>query len=389
MSDLVVRNRLVFGNGFDLACKLSTKYSDFFNSKFYEKGLIFSFIKFANLSINDTWDSSNYFKPYSNYKNINIWCLFFYLCSINIYLPKVDLSSMQERIDDVDDNLTLTRWCDVEEAMRDSFIHGKNVIHNQSTIPLWSNIENFLKNKTTKSSIKTEAIIELFLKLQIKEVGIINNLYDYLFIKLKEFEKVFGEFISSQIQKCGSFVDDANTLIKKIVNDSLQYTEIDTFNYTTSDSINCYHINGSIKYPIFGIDSKGIDSNTREYFFTKTFRRFEYNKITLNVRNFTNFANLYIYGHSLNEQDFNYFFPIFDYLKINDISSKFKITFAYSTYEIKGKSKEQADVIILNKLVSGIANLFSSYEKYCNQKLEYRLIDQLSFNNRLVIIKIE
>lgn len=389
MSDLVVRNRLVVGNGFDLACKLNTKYSDFFNSQFYNRVLIFGFIRSANLAINDNWDSYDYFKPYNKYKNINIWCLFFYLCSIKFHLPKVTSFGIEENIDDVDDNLSLTRWCDIEEVMRDSFIHGKNVIHNQSKIPLWSNIDNFLKNKTTKSSIKTEAIIELFLKFQIKEVGTINNIYDYLFIKLKEFEKVFGEFILSQIKKCESFASDANALIKKIVNDSLQYTEIDTFNYTISDSINCFHINGNVEFPIFGIDSKGIDPSTREYFFTKTFRRLEYNKIILNVRSFTNFTNLYIYGHSLNEQDFNYFFPIFDYLKINDISSKFKITFAYSTYEIKGKSQEQADVIILNKLVSGIANLFSSYEKYYNQKLEYRLIDQLSFNNRLFITKID
>lgn len=92
-----------------------------------------------------------------------------------------------------------------------------------------------------------------------------------------------------------------------------------------------------------------------------------------------NFNNIVIYGHSLHKQDFSFFFPIFDYLKLNNVSKSSKITFAYSIFDNSMKDT------IITKHTMGISDLITKYENYIYPKREEcRLLDSLSMQGRII-----
>ena len=95
------------------------------------------------------------------------------------------------------------------------------------------------------------------------------------------------------------------------------------------------------------------------------------------------FNNIIIFGHSLNEQDYNYFFPLFNKLKINTNEFDGKIIFAYYIYDTQ--KKEQ----IKKELFLNIAKKFSSYEKYYNNSNgESRLMEILHLGNKILFNEI-
>src|SRR5574344_1486216 len=86
-----------------------------------------------------------------------------------------------------------------------------------------------------------------------------------------------------------------------------------------------------------------------------------------------NFENILIYGHSLNRQDYSFFFPLFYYLQLDN---KLKPTTDVFFYSIYGERSENG---IISELSSNIANLFEAYENYLYPSRKgMRLLDALS-----------
>ena len=100
----------------------------------------------------------------------------------------------------------------------------------------------------------------------------------------------------------------------------------------------------------------------------------------------TSFNNLIVYGHSLNQQDYSYFLPIFDALDFYNRNSKSSITFGYSYYKLENKTIDESKIIEKNKLSSGIAELFAAYEDYNPKYTDKRLLDSLMLQGRVKTI---
>ena len=74
------------------------------------------------------------------------------------------------------------------------------------------------------------------------------------------------------------------------------------------------------------------------------------------------FDTLIIFGHSLNEHDYNYFFPIFDYLDITNITKTTTLIFYYYIYD------EEKRNLILQDQISKITQIIDAYEGYAGVK---------------------
>lgn len=309
---------------------------------------------------------------YKSESGINVWSLLFYLSSNDL---KTKTLNTQEKLN--------IQWCDIEEIMRLSF---QKEIHSSSIglpVPVWSKVFK-LDDENKKENI--EWPLAVYMKVYYPEVNEL-NFYSFLLNQLKAFEENFGKFIDEQTN--GRNMDKVNYLLFSlhcVKTNGIDDLSIDSFNYSDLGS-HIFHINGDSSNPIFGIDSKGINTTDPAFPFTKTFQRLE--QLEKSKREIVPFNNLVVYGHSLNEQDFNYFFPILDYLDVFNMNSKSLIIFAYTNYVLDGKTKEESQKIEMSKLCSGIAGLFAAYEDYKHSSNEHRLLDSLSYQRRVKIVNID
>lgn len=404
------RIRLIVGNGFDINCGLKTKYADFFESAIFDKLAI---KKWADLVLKEISQcQGNIFAINMKEPDFNIWSLFFYLCSSSIgrypandYYPSVkDIGLVTKE----SSKNGFVNWCDIENAMYHSLLMPKKdgpreTLPNGCEVPSWKNVKLAIDSlssndpKANSELTNTEKILFVYMS-GTKELWSGSSFYPRLLDSLKGFENRFGSFIEQQVALRNDSFSVYNR-IDRIIGPEHRFSKpdlvkmplnVDSFNYSDPfpGLANVYHINGDTEKPIFGIDSKGIAPSSPEYLFSKTYRRLEYNDLRTETKPFSNFDVLYIYGHSLNEQDYSYFFPLFDFMGLPDITKTTKVVFAYSNYDVLGLTGDESLSFILSHLCSNVAGLFKAYEKYRNRTEEHRLLDILSFQRRLVLKKI-
>ena len=366
----IVRNlfrvKLVIGNGFDLFCGLKTSYSDFFNN---DKALLENIEKWIE-SYKESYiiyDYLDYSKP-NHEKNISkiilkeeitIWDLFFYLSS--------QVAKNSEIL-----------WCDIEAQMAKSLD-----ISQGDKFFSWNRVLDLCNKKEFRNAYKQELLCACYTKSKIGYNITANKFYEFLYDELEKFEKRFGEYIKFQILN-PVYKDNAHETIIKLVDlDKNRHLGVDTFNYSTFNinGVHLNHINGNYIKPIFGIDYSNIKAIDERYTFTKIYRRSEQN-FSMDKENidFTSnrVDNVVIFGHSLNQQDYNYFFPLFDSLKIIDPTFKGKLVFAYSIYD------EEKSQQIKNNLLLNVAKLLREYEMYSKGKDENRLLEILNFKGCII-----
>lgn len=366
----VIRNlyrvKLVIGNGFDLFCGLKTSYSDFFK---HNKSLLENIEKWI-----ESYDDSDKIYDYLDYSNpdyeknaseiileeeITIWDIFFYLVSqFNI------------------DNEIL--WCDIEAQMARSLD-----ISSEYNFFSWEKVLAACNRNNFMNIDKQELLCACYVKSRIGNIIGAQKFYQFLYDELERFEKRFGEYINQQMSN-PIYTENAHATINKLVGDNRNTAlSIDTFNYSTFkiNGIHLNHINGTYLKPIFGIDYSNINVIDDRYAFTKIYRRLEQN-FSMDKDNIdytsNRFDNIIVFGHSLNRQDYNYFFPLFDSLKITDPSFKGKLVFAYSIYD-KEKSQQIKSNLLLN-----VAKLLREYEIYSKGKDENRLLEILNFKGCII-----
>ena len=338
---LLTDARLIIGNGFDLNCGLHSSYQDYFSFKRKDYTWFDYISQLAESNHREFGDYDINCFPTTLPDDLNIWDLLFYLLSIR---------------------KELTNWCDVENIIKLSLFSNDSFVFSFSRFA--DNINDYIENKTynnLKYTYNSSFLLRHFLMNKIR-AGVIkdkDSFYRFLKEELKRFESDFIKYLEEEVKKI-DYQNKASSLLERIVGtDEYNITEIDSFNYTklNIDSVDYFNVNGDSSFPIFGVDNyKIIDSGDERKIFTKQYRRLE--RIVLNnpKPSLCGDECIYFYGHSLNEQDYDYFFTLFDGVDLlNDFNRR--LVFAYSIYD-ESKEKE-----IINNYLNAIYALFFSYEK--------------------------
>ena len=368
--------KIVLGNGFDLHCGLKSRYQDFYNYSDERSKRCWMVINACNdwLSLHSriklqqvNWLFSSC--KYSDFllSKTTIWDYFFYINQKIDNGKEVLWQDVENMINDTLQKYVYVNWDYVKELIRDQLYNNHSV----------DNI--------------SEGIIACLLYKKYKERVVDENcFYDCVLDELKQFEKNFGEYIElmRNSEECNNnkFEDKCTKTILNLCSFG-EISSIDSFNYDNLGNIELdkklHNINGVIDSPIFGIDSEAFNALDPRFVFTKTNRRMELDMFSNNSRKIDVFDNVIVYGHSLCENDYSYFFPLFDKLELYNFSSNKKIVFAFSVYD---KNKESD---IKNKYRKAIQNIFIKYAEYrglSNQK--NRLLDSLTIHNRVIIYEL-
>ena len=367
--------KLTLGNGFDLYCGLATRYFDFFAN---QEDLYSSIKPWLAKTLSYMEHSSSSFKlrfdnEYLPNSDITIWDILFY------FDPK-----RKKR----------ENWCDVERFILDFFTltdkYKETAFHS-----LYTNVHQEKLNFSDDDSwLKAACLYSIQKKA---ETSTQIEFSKFLLEELKKFEKHFGSYVQKEYRaKLANYETKAQYFLKS-VNNMWKVTSIDTFNYTPfektyfnltyANSKMVNHINGDYELPIFGIDSSSQSVNSAGGIFTKTYRRMTADFFEGEDKNYSlhnNFDDLVIFGHSLNEQDYNYYFPLFDYMNLMDVMSDKRIIFYYNIFN---EDKERK---IKNDNVQNMMKLLNAYEQFKTGKTkEFRLVDSLSSQGRLRFMRID
>ena len=216
------------------------------------------------------------------------------------------------------------------------------------------------------------------------------NFYEFLLVQLKEFEDLFGRYITKQhiawngslIKFNENYIQNARFVLTYLA-DQDEIVSIDCFNYGfTTEAVfydKCKFINGNCEAPIFGIDTIFGPEDPR-YIFTKTYRRIEWDMNLATVSGSPSFDNVIIFGHSLSSHDFNYFFPILDQLEMTNFTSSKKLVVAYAIYD------SDKEATIKKELRKDVYSLFAAYAEYCGKSASgaSRLLDSLTTQGRVI-----
>lgn len=369
--------KIVLGNGFDLHCGLYTKYIDYY-CKNFEK---YFRIKELFTTFKETRKADECFSE-EDIKTISTWDVFFALNGQD------------------DPRKNINNWCDIEKLISDSLI---SLEYNTSCIDKivasigsniqWDTIYDLITHNQQGSNDFDIFVVQFVQKrasfLQINCL----DFYSFLLIELKKFEKDFGDFVyrqfhdkdlekfnyNSQVFLNKQYLAAAISTINELCFiDNL--VSIDSFNYTKIEKCDLLqkfqNINGSYENPIFGIDTKFNPDNPK-YIFTKTSRRIDFDMIDKTFERKPDFENALIYGHSLNEADYSYFFPLFDKLNFIDSTANNVLVFAYSIFDETKKEE------IESALRKSISKIIFEYAKSKNIPNPERLLDSLSIQKRI------
>lgn len=372
--------KLIIGNGFDLHCGLHTKYSDYY-CKNYRKYRDIQ-IRFSEYEKSDIL---NFDYNDKQIKQWNTWDIFFALNS------------------NEDPFACSQRWCDIETMILSSLI--KESEYQSDYVPKyialytnikWQQIEKCVCNNQLGLDHR-QRFISIFIRGKMEyEKCDFKDFYDFLLDELKVFEKSFGMFIHYQIhdhylEMCNykdfyneQFFNLADATIKQLCGyDNL--VSVDSFNYTEMRNVDIKdkykYINGNSSCPIFGIDTI-FSPGDKRFIFTKTGRRMDSDLTKNTVSENKGFDNLVVYGHSLNEADYSYFFPLFDRLKLTDATSDSRIIFAYSIYD-GTKSSE-----IKKEVRESVSRILYEYARDIKAPNPNRFLDSLTAQGRVTMLEI-
>ncbi len=183
------------------------------------------------------------------------------------------------------------------------------------------------------------------------------------------------------------FLKNSKVLINKLCNLST-LTSIYTFNYDDyrlkNLCKNLVHINGDTSNPIFGINSDGVMSDDPTFKFTKVSRQKNLKNENDEEARKKPFQYLVVFGHSLDEADYDYFFSEFDRLKILEDYNSSKIVFAYNVYDQEKKFE------INNEYRTNVSKLLKKYiASRRNLLLEEENIDHYWENHPIILCEVK
>lgn len=435
---------IVLGNGFDLYCGLSTKYSDYFR---HQKAQILNTIKPKN-------EQSELFKRYLKHQleqddNLNILDKQIDEEILNNTKSEAHLANLNWKM--MNNYFLEPELENYIKKCKDSFYSKLSfwdvyfIILNKNGIKNWADVESklaeFLKDSDEeininsfykylcklKSSSKMVQENELFEQLAYfvllndenittdKEIDI-NWLYNFLKEQLEIFERNLNDYILQLFKPEGilkadtqiGYADNFKDAINKMVSNDDKYNIL-SFNYTIfpskrlfeemheiysidirEDLVNCNiyeNIHGRLYYKrkdskiIIGIDEQEA-TNESIYMFTKTYQLFELENEQASCLE-KGINQIKFFGHSLAQADYSYFQSIFDFYDIynNDI----QLIFYYANYnDAKGNVVDER-----KNIVKRVTKLMKKYgETLDNKDHGNNLLHKLKLENRISIKKI-
>ncbi|MCV3154041.1 bacteriophage abortive infection AbiH family protein [Enterococcus faecalis] len=386
---------VILGNGFDLACDLKSRYSDFFENRIDEE-----LVCLLNSTFNDFKDRLSVdglgFKmifeigDYKENKNSEQ----FYIWANETYnkLKESKLTFWDLVFYFFGNNSNDLQWQHVEQRMLEFLNTPKELVE----IPSLNLILSALKhNSRRKANIKTLFCLHLAFYLSGGEKFYDQaELMDYLHKELRSFEKGFSEYIKSvesdeyRRKACKLLLDITNaTTVPKIEDVVFSFNYTNPFN-VYNPNLSVVNVHGTVEDDniIFGIDQERIDPNLDIFRFTKTFRQMTETKLATKYEqeilpSRDEVTEIAFYGHSLSSLDYSYFQTIFDYYDL--YGSKVLLVFYYKVY--KGITKEAMELDLADK----ISKLLYSYsESIDNVKRGKNLMHKLLLEKRLFIKEI-
>lgn len=420
---------MVLGNGFDLHLEIKSSFEDFLNSEIVkkkssisgdERGIFNFYSNFSDLHIQENKQkfsehikvfTESYFNfspsiPYgkpSIKSNNNVWAE--YLSKLYLFPNFVD--DKEEFNINTQSNFkktNLKNWSNIEyqlqyvlESSVETFKSFRNLCefddlygyaesgknHEDIEGPLKQAIDKFENIFNNNGYITYESVLNLTFLISALDTGWNKkdeNIYDFLFNQLIEFEEMFSEYLTTQINK--DYFFKADKLAKSIA--GIDDYNILNFNYTTfydendPTKTNIHSTLSDDGHPIFGISSIGFNDtlsyNKPYYKFTKTYRimsSIEKNKVKNTLPE--DIDEVIFYGHSLSPVDYLYLEAIFK--KYTDISKNNVVfIFKYSNFtDKKGifHNIEQEQVSTIYKLFTKLL----SKDKY-NSSFQKLLLEQ-------------
>lgn len=367
--------KLTIGNGFDLFCSLKTRYKDFFESE-KQKRIFNSIDYFENEWSDDIKNFSDSFISFFD-DETTIWDILFY-----------KEPGKKQR----------NNWCDVEKFIFDFFYEKNNKEENLFN-KIYTNVRENIKKGTLFFDDNWYKVACIYMVLKNVPTHRKDDFIAFLLDELQRFESKFGLYVNQEFEnKEKIYSIFYRHFFSDCIPKNMSVISLDSFNYTPIENYSCdsfyshnnekiylpgniKHINGDYRNPIFGIDSSKFKVSDAGHVFTKTYRRitadfFEGDNFDIALDE--KFEDLVIFGHSLNEQDYNYFFPIFDFMKLMDVMADSKLYFLYYIYDGNSKNK------IKKENVKNLYSMLNAYEEYKTGKTkDYRLVDTLSSRGRL------
>ena len=198
----------------------------------------------------------------------------------------------------------------------------------------------------------------------------------YLIKENAKISKDSREKFLRNIIYCANKDNDKNVLINDVVN----------FNYTTinDNSIEEYNIHGTLSdRPIIGYDSSS--STIRNLDFFELSKEWQKLSVTPTISGDSVYSQIIFYGHSLGEQDYPFFFRIFNQCEIEKKDSKTILIFCYSVFD-DGAQKPTP----LDKYKMNIVKLINAYERSINPNTVRNNLYTMLFNmHRLKLLEIK
>ena len=371
------RVKLVVGNGFDLYCGLKTKYEDFFGHFSGKYKYLKEWISKVASSIVNTKgieeDPGGIYESMERENEINCWDLFF----------SMRLDSMRGPL-----------WCDIEWEMLES-LEGNDNKQKDRFGSHWENVWQFLNKESRDTHCLGTMILGGFIYHKLNGIpDSKDTFYEYLLAQLKLFEEAFGRYIISQHIALNPYIATINTINTSGARRLLTYlcnvaelVAIDCFNFAFTSETRffekCKFVNGDCLSPIFGVDSVFDPTSDPRYLFTKTNRRIERDMNTTELPEMLDYENVIVFGHSLNSQDYNYFFPILDQLEMTNLISKKKLVIAYTIYDPKQETEIKKNI---RQAFYSLFQKYADYHEFGNRAL--RLFDSLITQGRVIMYEV-
>ncbi|CCK85064.1 Putative uncharacterized protein [Lactobacillus equicursoris DSM 19284 = JCM 14600 = CIP 110162] len=420
-----MKQLIVLGNGFDLACGLKSNYSDFFLNRFQEL-----FCDSNNQEFNNLNKMSNILNKKRNEIYVKLKGTDEYSAYVKDKLPESDKFKAYSK--EWSKNTTLNRWDII-------FLFAQICVGKDVKSYEWQDVETiilevlsilFVPRSKIKSNVQYSDDIgiqfghnsgrslfrEVVNKISFVGEGDKNEIATEMLTELNKFEFVFGEFISKQFDQTvseDSYIRKAIDLLKEIsihpqntvTTEEMENDEIDvlSFNYSLDEVFkdmwdkfigdyslktwtNIHGLSNNLPdpnfaSPIFGIDSHNIsDEDDLRIAFTKSYRVVEENVNA--IRSSAGYKNrnvITIYGHSLSKADYSYFEALFDE---NDLyHSRCKVEYYYKPgkTDVESFSERKGATTRLYKLLS-------DYGSTLDNSHGENLIYKMNLENRLSVI---
>ena len=435
MQNNTLNELLIIGNGFDLQCKLKTKYTDFFSKKYGIDFLTEKYIeKFPEQTVIQCKQKAiDFFINVFKEKLYNLNVEKFIQSNSDSYGYLINYFKQIFRQNFSDFEPTLTNW--------DIIFISSYVLMSNSDKFQWVDIEKMIF-KTVTIVFKNKKEIFSNSEFQndqarMKFINIVQycfkdnkDLSTSMLDSLKKFEKSFALYIKNLIYKSKDhYFKRSEKLLKYLTssyNEEIVHLDVINFNYSldenivnqmihekrfsnitfnswtnihgvaswndsyTRSQINKLHSNYKrLAPPIFGIDwhdisdtTNDIDFNDPRIIFTKSFRLID-NQVN-NMRDKKhqfqkNINKIIFFGHSLGHADYSYFESLFDIYNIYD--SNIELNFYY-----KKGSSDFLDRLSAQKTLEEIIKLLTSYGQTSTNQHGENIVNKLLLEQRLNLL---